>query len=97
MEKAHELGADIVSVLHIAPAHNTDFRKVTSPGLSGLGETAIDVWKKLVRTRGRFISVRTERLFGNLSIEQLPEMQAWLEYTSARYTWVWANKAMPSQ
>jgi hypothetical protein len=30
MEKAHELGADIVSLLHFSPAHNKDFMRVTS-------------------------------------------------------------------
>jgi hypothetical protein len=88
MEKAHELGADIVSVLHIAPAHNKDFRKVTSPALESLGESATGVWKSLVKTEGRFISVATEQLFGNLSAKQLPEMEPWLEYIQARYAWV---------
>lgn len=45
IEKAHELGADIVSVLHIAPARNTDFHRITSPELENLGERAIAVWK----------------------------------------------------
>jgi hypothetical protein len=88
MERAQELGANTVSVLHIAPARNTDFRKVTSPKLQTLGETATGVWKKLVRPRDRFISVSTEQLFGNLSVDQLPEMQAWLDYVSTRYAWV---------
>ena len=88
MEKAHELGADIVSVLHIAPARNTDFHRITSPELEKLGETATDVWTKFVRIKGRFISVSTERLFGNLSVEQVPEMQTWIEYISKRYAWV---------
>jgi len=88
MEKAHEMGADIVSLLHIAPAHNTDFRKVTSPELVKLGESATSIWKKLVKTEGRFISVSTEQLFGNLSTEKLPEIKAWLEYIYLRYAWV---------
>jgi len=91
MEKAHELGADIVSVLHIAPEHNKEFRKITSPVLAGLGESATGVWKSLVKTKGGFISVSTEQLFGNLSEEQLPEMKAWLEYIRARYAWVREN------
>lgn len=91
MEKAHELGADIVSVLHIAPARNTDFHRITSPELEKLGETATDVWTKLVRLEGRFISVSTERLFGNLSTEQVPEMQTWIEYIGKRYAWVQAG------
>ncbi|MBI1877336.1 MAG: hypothetical protein HYR94_03725, partial [Chloroflexi bacterium] len=64
MEKHRELRADVVSVLHIAPAHNADFRKVTSPALRPLGESVIDVWKKLVRTPDRFTSVSIEQLFG---------------------------------
>ena len=63
MEKSHELAADIVTVLHIAPAKNADFHKVTSPELTVLGETAIDVWKRLVKKDDRFISVNTEQFF----------------------------------
>jgi hypothetical protein len=74
MEKAHELGVDIVSVLHIAPDHNHDFRRITSPALAGLGDSATGVWKNLVKD-GRFSSVSTEKLFGNLSSDELPEMQ----------------------
>jgi hypothetical protein len=88
MEKARELGANIVSVLHIAPARNTDFHRVTSPELQKLGETATGVWTKLVRAQGRFISVSTERLFGSLFTEQVPEMQMWIEYVGKRYAWV---------
>jgi hypothetical protein len=88
MEKAHEMGADIVSLLHIAPAHNGDFRKVTSPELEKLGESATGVWKKLVKPAGRFISVSTEQLFSNLSSKQLPETKTWVEYIQARYAWV---------
>lgn len=88
MEKAHELGADIVSVLHIAPAHNQDFRKVTSPGLVKLGDTATGIWKKLVSAEERFISVNTEYLFGSLPADKMPEMKPWLEYIHARYSWI---------
>lgn len=88
MERAHELGADIVSLLHIAPSHNADFPKVTSPELRNLGESVISIWKKLVRPEGRFISVSTEKLFGVLSEVQLPEMKNWLDYIHSRYSWV---------
>jgi hypothetical protein len=88
MEKAHELGADIVSVLHIAPAHNDDFRKVTSPELEKLGESATSIWKNLVKNEGRYISVSIEKLFGSLSETQLPEMKFWVKYIHARYQWV---------
>ena len=76
-EKAQELGADIVTLLHIAPAHNTDFRKVTSHELKDLGETATNIWKRLVKFEGKFISVSSEKLFGSLRENQLPGMSAW--------------------
>jgi hypothetical protein len=94
MERAQELGASTVGVLHVAPARNMDFRKVTSPELKTLGETATSVWKRLVRPRDRFVSVDTEQLFGRLSVDQLPEMQAWLEYVFERYPWVRAGSAL---
>lgn len=88
MEKAHEMDADIVSLLHIAPAHNKDFRKVTSPELAKLGQSATSIWEKLVKTKGRFISISTEQLFGKLSAGILPELRTWLEYIHLRYSWV---------
>jgi hypothetical protein len=88
MEKAHELETDVVSVLHIAPAHNVDFRKITSPDLQHLGESATGVWKKLVKEEGRFFSVSTENLFGNLFESQTPEIDSWKEYISSRYRWI---------
>src|SRR5574341_28753 len=88
MEKAHEMGADIVSVLHVAPAHNDDFRKVTSPELERLGKSATSIWKKMVKPEGRFISKSTESLFGNLSENQLSTIKAWAEYVYSRYQWV---------
>ena len=88
MEKAHELGADIVSLLHICPALNEDFRKVTSPALVNLGDTAIGVWKKLVKLQDRFLSVTVEELFGGLTAEQYPEIKEWVEYIHGRYGWI---------
>jgi len=88
MEQAKEKDADVVSVLHIAPAHNQDFLKVTSPDLEGLGDSAINVWKKLVKKDRRFVSVSVEKLFGNLSETQLPKMKEWVEYIHDRYKWI---------
>jgi hypothetical protein len=93
MERVHELGADKVSVLHVAPACNSDFQKVTSAELQPLGKTATGVWKRLVMPGDRFISVSTEQLFGGLSEERLPEMREWLGYITARYPWVQAKAA----
>lgn len=88
MEKAHELDADFVTLLHIAPTHNHDFQKITSRELINLGSSVTDIWKKMVNSKERFISVSTEHLFGNLSSEQMPELISWLEYIQSRYTWV---------
>lgn len=93
MERAQELGADIVSILHIAPTRNIDFRQVTSSQLVALGTTPMDVWKKLTKPDGRFISVSTEELFGSLSADHLPEMRDWLNYIGARYTWIHDTRA----
>jgi len=86
MQIAGELDASLVSVLHIVPRKNTDFRRVTSPELRGLGPTATEVWKRLVGNGGRFVSISTEDLFGNLSAQRLPEMQPWLQYIGERYS-----------
>ena len=84
MEKASELGADLVSVLHIAPACNRDFRKVTSPELRSLGESATDVWKRLVKDQSKFQSMETEQVFS-----RTPKgMEGWREYVLDRYAWM---------
>ena len=88
MEKARELGAEKVSVLHIAPAHNGDFQKVTSPALRKLGATVMDVWNQLVRNEDRFTSVSVEKLFGGFSVRQFPALKKWWEYSRQRYSWL---------
>lgn len=90
MEKARELRADIVSLLHIAPAHNLGFRRVTSPYLNSITpatHSAMDVWQKLAPS-DRFKSISTEALFGHLSVNDLPDMATWLNYIHERYSWV---------
>jgi hypothetical protein len=88
MEKAHELGADWVSVLHIEPAQNTDFQRITSPQLEYLGETVVGVWQQLVTAPDRFTSISTETLFGPMVAKPAAEMRAWADYIGARYPWV---------
>lgn len=88
MEEAHELDADRVSLLHIAPACNLDFRRVTSPSLRPLGASATEVWQRLVKVPGRFTSVSTEDLFGRFDGLRFPGLTAWREYVTSRYPWV---------
>jgi hypothetical protein len=88
MEKAHELEADVVSLLHISPAHNLDFKTITSPALKPLGSSATDVWSELVKTPGRFISVNTEDLFGRFDVADIPKLKNWQKYITTRYSWI---------
>jgi len=87
MELAKEFRADKVSLLHIAPACNSDFRKVTSPALQPLGASVIDVWKRLVKTPDRFGSISTEKMFGQFPAVQFPELAGWWQYLQQRYSW----------
>ncbi len=88
MEKAHELGADTVSLLHISPAHNKDFVRVTSPDLRALDISATKVWGKLVKNSDRFIGEYTENIFGNFQVERFPDLYEWWRYIVMRYNWV---------
>ena len=88
MEKAHELGADVVSLLHISPGHNSDFGDVTAPELRQLGHPATAVWKKLVRQPDRFLGEYTENLFDQYPVSKFPQMKDWWKYISERYGWL---------
>ena len=87
MERARELGALEVTVLHIAPQHNTDFLKVTSPDLAGLASSAINVWKRIVKNN-KFTSIATEDLFGVFPITEFPDLSDWWHYINTRYAWL---------
>lgn len=88
MEKAQELGAQTVTLLHIAPARNVDFHKVTSKELQPLGNSPVDIWKRLVRKPDRFISISTEDMFGSFPAREFSELKEWWKYITARYSWV---------
>ncbi len=88
MENAREMGADLVSVLHISPAHNHEFLRVTSPYLTSIGSSATSTWTKLVKRKGSFTSVSSERLFGGLGDELNGELTSWRDYIYSRYPWV---------
>jgi hypothetical protein len=88
MEKFHELSADIVSLMHISPDHNLDFKRITSERLRPLGNTATDAWNRLVEPYGRFMSVPTEVLFSELNPQRFPTLADWTDYINSRYSWV---------
>ena len=85
MEKVGELGAEVVTVVHISPAQNKELRKVTSPGLTSLGDAATAVWKSLLRTPDRFIPVHTEELFAAFDPKAFPKLIRWHDYMEERY------------
>lgn len=85
MEKAHELGADIVSVLHIAPRRNAEFRRITSDSLKHLGTSSTGIWAGLVKDQ-RFISVYTESLFGDYYRKGELQLKEDIDYLSERYS-----------
>ncbi len=87
MEKAGELWASRVSVLHIAPRANDDLKRVTSPGLARLDPgSAVKTWEMVVCDQ-RFVSVYTEELFGRFSWRSFPALHHWWDYIEKRYAW----------
>ena len=83
MEKARELDADRVYLLHIAPGKNNEFQRVTSPALKALGSSVSEIWQQLAKDR--FHSVTTEQLFSQFPIHEFPELQDWWQYLLQRY------------
>jgi hypothetical protein len=85
MEKHRELGAEVVTVVHICPARNTDFPAITSPNLAALGDSATGVWKSLLRKPDRFLEVHTEDLFQSFDVNAFPALVDWHKYIEGRY------------
>jgi hypothetical protein len=82
-----ELSADIVRVVHIAPAANRNFAlSLTSPALARYGKTVSSIWSRIAPAE-RFLSIATESLL--TVIEQVaPEpLHPWRDYLLQRYGW----------
>jgi hypothetical protein len=88
MENAREFDADIVSLLHIAPAHNLGFKRITSPRLQTIAQSTTEVWTKIVKKSNRFISVSSEKLFGDFDTSDYPSLKEWRKYSTSRFTWL---------
>jgi len=73
-------------------SHNTPLEikvhRFSPQGMTAVALLAESHIQKQNKNKGRFISVSIEKLFGNLSETQLPEMKSWVEYVHARYQWV---------
>ena len=83
MERHREMGADVVSLMHIAPAANGEFMgRVTSPVLQSAGSDIHEIWSSLVKP-GRFRGFDVEDVLG-LVCEHAPDPE-WARYMRRRY------------
>lgn len=85
MARDPELGADMVSVCHVAPAQHHDGEEVTSPELRQFGDAATEVWKLLLREQDSFLAITTEELFPRVAPVG---MESWWHYMGERYSWL---------
>jgi hypothetical protein len=61
MERTHELGADVVRVVHVAPAGNTAYRSsVSRDSHRAAGDNVYEVWRSVLRDQGRFVTLDSE-------------------------------------
>ena len=88
MERHKEAGASTVRVVHVSPAANRDFARITSDQLAGLGTDATSAWKSLLRRSDRFIPIHTENLFAPF-LEKVPSsLESWRAYVIDRFDWL---------
>ena len=88
MEANHEMGADLVTVLHIHPIANKEFtERVTSGYLSERfpGQSVMSIWRQLV-DQTRFTTISVEYLLELIGKARLLANPAWVDYLQTRYT-----------
>lgn len=83
MKKAGD--ADCVRVLHVAPAANGAFERVTAPRLGRGERKATEVWKGMLVDPSTFISIATEELFGRFNASRHIDLAGWWHYVRMRY------------
>lgn len=86
-----EMEADVVSVLHICPIANGEFRDakyVTSPGLKQQfpGKGTLEIWKELVPD-DKFLSISVEECLSTISSHRGSFDADWVSYLESRYRW----------
>jgi hypothetical protein len=89
MERARELGADIVSVLHVSPEANRTFRSFNpSPHLRERfpGKGALEAWRALVPA-DRFAGLSVETLLAAIGQAARLTSPQWVDYLRLRYGW----------
>jgi len=89
METHKEMDADTVSVLHICPEANHEFRKnVTSGYLREQfpEKDVLEIWKELV-PQGKFKSISVEVFLDSIVRQAGPDNREWVDYLKTRYGW----------
>ncbi|RYG86810.1 MAG: hypothetical protein EON59_09090 [Alphaproteobacteria bacterium] len=90
MQRAGELGAERVRLLHISPAGNAKLHKVTAPALRKFGTDAFAVFASLLTEPKDFVSRSIEAVFA----PQLDNGPAeWATYLRDRYPLFWESEA----
>ena len=93
MELSREMDADVVSVLHICPEANKEFRgRVTSPRLANIfpNKGTLEIWEELV-PHDKFISISVEGLLETILRWTEADNQEWAVYLKIRYGWDMAD------
>jgi len=84
-----EMDAEKVSVLHISPETNEEFRKNVAPDYLKSKfprKDVIEIWKELVPEE-KFISISVEDLLGNILRNVGDDNKEWIDYLKTRYDW----------
>jgi hypothetical protein len=88
--------AATVTVLHLSPRANREFRRTTSPAVRqwaakqfpGEDLAATEAWRRLLRHPNRFEHRHIEDWFAPLLTDDNSSLASWRSYISARYSWV---------
>ena len=89
MEAHKEMDADRVSVLHVCPETNHEFRKnVTSGYLKRKfpGKEVLQIWRKLM-PQNKFMSISVEDLLNTIVRQAGTDNREWVDYLKTRYGW----------
>ncbi len=87
MERAKEMGADIVSIVHISPKANREFAlSFTSPKLVQYGRTVTEAWSNIAPEE-RFLSINSEDFLGAIGKVEGTSLKNWANWLLERYGW----------
>ena len=87
-DMGREMDCDVVTVLHISPEANIEFReRVTSPHLrAAYPDTGtLDIWKHLAPD-DKFLSISVDGLLKSIAHSQIGDLD-WKDYLATRYGW----------